>query len=453
MPATTKSSLLKTQKKVAPRPAMYQCIAKRQCWGRALTLAQTRAKGGISAAAGSMRMAVLALLSRKRSMACTYLLLASRMRPILALHSLDTNLRAGDGPVPGLCRKRLYGLFLQRRLLCAFTLCPRWGTVEWGEPKVVKGCMSGTMLRKDIRSHCETSDENGEDKLEIEPIQLLTCVCEGSHCKEPTCQGELCSYVVNHNTKQTEQGCVNASVPLIERRSSGACMIPPITGAMHHTVAKTADDLLVTESCICGSDYCNREKPEPKVPEKMKCDTFVKASVLGTKMASRKVTCSGEYCFKVNISSTLDIWPIIARLDVLLLWKAQNWRKNLTQRVVLNLPLKILTPTKGEVLKESKGKAKPKMEITYEDDDTEAQEEEETKDNLKNEENNEEEDEKVDRKQEDEEETEDQQRRRGVPRVKSTTEQHYIFERPTLPTTEPEDSNTALYLSFCCSSY
>lgn len=158
---------------------------------------------------------------------------------------------------------------------------------------------------------------NGEaslEKLEEEPVQLLTCVCEGSHCKSPTCLGELCTFVVNHRTKQSEQGCVNASVPLVERRSSGACMllffmifqviplkqmtmgltikywllvwkikflasydlayiifkicnygkhsilsgmIPPITGAMHHTVAKTADDLLSTESCICGSDYCS----------------------------------------------------------------------------------------------------------------------------------------------------------------------------------------------------
>lgn len=39
---------------------------------------------------------------------------------------------------------------------------PRWGTVEWGQPQVVKGCMSGTMLRKDVRSHCETADGNGD---------------------------------------------------------------------------------------------------------------------------------------------------------------------------------------------------------------------------------------------------------------------------------------------------
>lgn len=73
-------------------------------------------------------------------------------------------------------------------------------------------------------------------------------------------------------------------MPLIERRSSGACMIPPITGAMHHTVAKTAEDLLATESCVCSADYCNVEKPKPTVPERMNCQTFVRAEVMGTKV-------------------------------------------------------------------------------------------------------------------------------------------------------------------------
>ena len=80
------------------------------------------------------------------------------------------------------------------------------------------------------------------------------------------------------------QGCVNASVPILERRSAGACMVPPITGAMHHSVARTAEDLLVTESCVCGTDYCNLEKPRIAVPEKMKCQAFVRAEVMGTKV-------------------------------------------------------------------------------------------------------------------------------------------------------------------------
>lgn len=78
-----------------------------------------------------------------------------------------------------------------------------------------------------------------------------------------------------------------------------------ITGAMHHTVAKNAEDLLFTESCVCGTDYCNAEKPEVSVAEKMKCDAFVRAEVMGTKMVSKNVTCTGEYCFKAKISSEI----------------------------------------------------------------------------------------------------------------------------------------------------
>lgn len=139
---------------------------------------------------------------------------------------------------------------------------PRWGTMEWGEPRTVKGCMSGPLLRKGVRNHCEAEEEEGEDvftcfcdknycngpkqvrKLDVEPIELYKCVCDGAHCKGRTCLGELCSYVVNHKTKETEQGCINASIPLIERRTAGACMMPPITGAMHHTIAKDAEALL-----------------------------------------------------------------------------------------------------------------------------------------------------------------------------------------------------------------
>ncbi|KHJ92906.1 hypothetical protein OESDEN_07198 [Oesophagostomum dentatum] len=101
---------------------------------------------------------------------------------------------------------------------------PRWGTIEWGKPEVVKGCMTGSLLRDDIRDHCETADEQGKEKftcfcngrdncnggralqrLEIEPVELLTCACSGSHCKEDTCLGEMCSYVINHRTKEVEK--------------------------------------------------------------------------------------------------------------------------------------------------------------------------------------------------------------------------------------------------------
>uniref|UniRef100_A0A183CD40 Secreted protein n=1 Tax=Globodera pallida TaxID=36090 RepID=A0A183CD40_GLOPA len=39
---------------------------------------------------------------------------------------------------------------------------PRWGTMVWGEPTVVKGCLSGRMIRRGLRSHCEAADEGGK---------------------------------------------------------------------------------------------------------------------------------------------------------------------------------------------------------------------------------------------------------------------------------------------------
>uniref|UniRef100_A0A158Q6P4 DUF4789 domain-containing protein n=1 Tax=Elaeophora elaphi TaxID=1147741 RepID=A0A158Q6P4_9BILA len=252
--------------------------------------------------------------------------------------------------------KDCMGTFCEGDYCMLGTYAPRWGTVEWGEPRTVKGCVSGRMMEKNIRSHCETADRDDEilypekiifgntlkdreafkglkeyellpktlqepftcfcdrdycnnDKairrLEIETVSLITCVCKGAHCESKTCTGEMCSYVVNHRTKKSEQGCVNASVPLIERRSAGSCMIPPITGAMHHTVSKDPHELLATESCVCMTDYCNSEKPEITQPEKMKCQTFVTLEAMGTKVSSRNTTCTGEFCFKASIKSKL----------------------------------------------------------------------------------------------------------------------------------------------------
>uniref|UniRef100_A0A0K0DFX0 Lysozyme n=1 Tax=Angiostrongylus cantonensis TaxID=6313 RepID=A0A0K0DFX0_ANGCA len=42
---------------------------------------------------------------------------------------------------------------------------PRWGTIEWGKPQIVKGCMTGSLLRKDIRDHCEAADDEGEVRI------------------------------------------------------------------------------------------------------------------------------------------------------------------------------------------------------------------------------------------------------------------------------------------------
>ncbi|VDK68839.1 unnamed protein product [Litomosoides sigmodontis] len=219
--------------------------------------------------------------------------------------------------------KNCMGTFCEGDYCMLGTYAPRWGTVEWGEPRTVKGCMSGRMLEKNIRSHCETADEDSEEpftcfcnrdycnndkairRLESAVVPLITCVCRGAHCESRTCIGEMCSYVFNHRTKKSEQGCVNASVPLIERRSAGSCMIPPITGAMHHTISKDPHELLATESCVCMTDYCNSEKPEITQPERMKCQTFVTLEAMGTEVTSRNTTCTGEFCFKASIKSKL----------------------------------------------------------------------------------------------------------------------------------------------------
>lgn len=54
------------------------------------------------------------------------------------------------------------GTFCEGDYCMLGTYAPRWGTIEWGEPRTVKGCMSGRMLEKNIRSHCETADEDSE---------------------------------------------------------------------------------------------------------------------------------------------------------------------------------------------------------------------------------------------------------------------------------------------------
>ncbi|VDN24479.1 unnamed protein product [Gongylonema pulchrum] len=58
--------------------------------------------------------------------------------------------------------KNCMGAFCEGDYCILGIYAPRWGTIEWGEPRVVKGCISGRMLAKDIRSHCETADEEGE---------------------------------------------------------------------------------------------------------------------------------------------------------------------------------------------------------------------------------------------------------------------------------------------------
>ncbi|KAK6106699.1 hypothetical protein QQG55_25255 [Brugia pahangi] len=319
--------------------------------------------------------------------------------------------------------KDCMGTFCEGDYCMLGTYAPRWGTVEWGEPRTVKGCVSGRMLEKNIRSHCETADENGQEpftcfcdrdycnndkairRLEISPVALITCVCKGAHCESKTCTGEMCSYVINHRTKKSEQGCVNSSVPLIERRSAGSCMIPPITGAMHHTVSKDPHELLATESCVCMTDYCNSEKPEITQPEKMKCQTFVTLEAMGTKVSSRNTTCIGEFCFKASIKSKLghmteyrtmgcasflDGAELAEEMQPTGCARFQSEKVEVESCFQTNDRRAIGRSRANQEIVLSRGKSKepkyrkimkkpPRMEVDYEDDDKEGEEKEEDK--------------------------------------------------------------------------
>lgn len=204
---------------------------------------------------------------------------------------------------------------------------PSWGgSALFGEPEVVKGCGSGSMLKSGVKSHCEYAESsdnpfkcicNGEDycnsgkslqNIEREDVELIQCVCNGAHCmNEKTCVGELCTYVKHHKTNQVAQGCINSSLPLIEKRTIGSCMAPPITGSMHHYLAKDPQNLLFVESCICGTDYCNKEKPTISVSENEKCRASVEVTTMGATVTSKNGSCMGEYCFKATIKSKLGM--------------------------------------------------------------------------------------------------------------------------------------------------
>ncbi|CEF64590.1 Hypothetical protein SRAE_1000284300 [Strongyloides ratti] len=397
---------------------------------------------------------------------------------------------------------------------------PRWGTLEWGKPQIVKGCLSGTMINKKLTDHCEVAEDgdklfacfcnkksncNGgmaQRKLDEEPIPLLQCACKGSHCKGKTCLGELCSYVINHKTKKVEQGCVNASIPLIERRTAGSCMMPPITGAMHHTVAKTAEDLLTTESCVCGTDFCNSEKPEITTKENMKCPTSVKAEVMGTKMTSRNVSCTGEYCYKVRIRSELghmtyyDTYGCVSFIEGAELaeevnpvgcakFESENLKveacfktndKKAIQRAKANAeqvyrkgskgkygkkPLKMEIEEEfddssddngGEEIEEKKpvrerGKEKDKNKNNKEEIDEDKKEEEIEKNEEENKKEENEDVEKEGEEEEEENEEEDEKNDNSNDDEKEMSTPHYIFERVTKPPPE-DDSNVTLITVF-----
>ncbi|MCP9261165.1 hypothetical protein DINM_004247 [Dirofilaria immitis] len=401
--------------------------------------------------------------------------------------------------------KDCMGTFCDGNYCLLGTYAPRWGTVEWGEPRTIKGCVSGRMLEKiseePFTCFCDKDYCNNDKairRLEITPVSLITCMCKGAHCESKTCIGEMCSYVVNHRTKKSEQGCVNTSVPLIERRSAGSCMIPPITGAMHHTVSKDPHELLATESCVCMTDYCNSEKPEITQPEKMKCQTFVTLEAMGTKVSSRNTTCTGEFCFKASIKSKLghmteyrtmgcasfldgaelaeELQPTgCARFESEKVEVESCFQTNDRRAIGRARANKETLSPRGKS-KESKYRKtikKPsKMELDYEDDNKEEEEEKESRKKQKTtrEESEEYEEDKMDARKEkekskgseenrDEEEYEDEEQEgeRGEDsegneesvkhNKEETTTTIFIFEKPTEPPV-PDDSNITLITVF-----
>ncbi|KAI6174357.1 hypothetical protein M3Y98_01181500 [Aphelenchoides besseyi] len=179
---------------------------------------------------------------------------------------------------------------------------PKWNEVTWSKSRAVYGCLSGNMTTSAFRDHCETTtDELGRTvyscvcqtplcngrlatKLPREEIDYVECNCEGRHCEHPTCTGRSCTYVVNHLTMQTERGCSNLSIPILDRRVSGSfCSIPPLTGSLHTNVARTGDDLLQIELCMCQTPYCNRDRPLIHVPKEMKCAEKIRGTFYGQK--------------------------------------------------------------------------------------------------------------------------------------------------------------------------
>ncbi|PIC54507.1 hypothetical protein B9Z55_003733 [Caenorhabditis nigoni] len=374
---------------------------------------------------------------------------------------------------------------------------PRWGSARWGEPEIVKGCAKGSMLAKDVRDHCEfaeDSDEpftcfcNGKDlcnsrktirKVEREDVELVQCVCNGAHCRnDKTCIGELCTFVKNHKTKQVEQGCTNASVPLIERRAIGSCMAPPITGAMHHNVAKDAVSLLAVESCICGTDYCNSEKPSISVPEKEKCNASVEVTTMGTQTRSKNISCTGEFCFTASIKSKLGVMSsyriygcasftgedaLPEELDPTgcAIFTSESLETKTcfktSDRAAVGRALASKQIPESKASKPTKGKSsksKPKqVEVEYDDEEEEEEEKVEKPKgkSLKNREKAAEEAKKEEKIKEEEEEEEEEEReeeeKEKEEKEETSTKKSFIFQKPTQPPI-PDDSNTTMITVF-----
>ncbi|KRZ51402.1 hypothetical protein T02_8277 [Trichinella nativa] len=195
-----------------------------------------------------------------------------------------------------------------------------WGQAQFGKATHVKGCVNGTLLRRAVRSHCEFysagdvkmcicdadyCNANVGDKLQ-QFVPFVRCRCDdGDHCSSRhQCIGEYCSYVVDRNHRRRSRGCVNRTVPLIERRGVGACVQPPITGATVHSHA--LHQSVDMETCLCAEDFCNEQQQQLVTStshrkRRHRCPTSAQLTWNDFPMQSQSSHCYGQHCFSVDM--------------------------------------------------------------------------------------------------------------------------------------------------------
>uniref|UniRef100_A0A8R1U5J1 Activin types I and II receptor domain-containing protein n=1 Tax=Pristionchus pacificus TaxID=54126 RepID=A0A8R1U5J1_PRIPA len=205
---------------------------------------------------------------------------------------------------------------------------PRFGS-EVDDRILVKGCLSGEMLTRNIKSQCYENEDNeevcicnknkctttGKKKLKRETIEKVTCACTGgtkNGCnKQGKCKGDLCYWTEQIDLEKVTKGCMDVTVPFLERRSIDSCMLPPMSGSMHALPLNknTFDkEVLNTESCICSTNNCNKERPftipstKLKKMDSQKCNSTVRAKINGKEYATKQTFCEGEFCYRMKVN-------------------------------------------------------------------------------------------------------------------------------------------------------
>ncbi|GMT00784.1 hypothetical protein PENTCL1PPCAC_22958, partial [Pristionchus entomophagus] len=205
---------------------------------------------------------------------------------------------------------------------------PKWGGQSLlSKRTLVKGCFNGTMLANNINSHCifNTDTQSNEmcicnsemctskkQKMGKVEREKVTCKCskEAKGCDKGKCTGDLCTWTKSINGKSKPiMGCMDYSLPVLERRAIDSCMLPPMVGSMHfHSVQGTDPNLLLsTESCICSTPMCNTFKPfklsekEEKATDTQQCVAYVKGVVKGKEYKTKTNKCYGEFCYQMKV--------------------------------------------------------------------------------------------------------------------------------------------------------